>query len=1139
MKTHLLSEMKFVGILVMTILLSLGDISAHQYAYANSSWKRHQKLEDVQVSLNMKNASMVQVLKEIESSTAFHVAYMEEELSTEKDISLNVNEQSLLYVLEVLSREHNVRFTQVNNTIHVSPKNVPQLQEEVEERNISGKVLDEEGIPIPGVNVIVKGTKRVTVTDLDGVFSFENISDDAILVFSFIGFESQEITVTNKETVSVTLREDMSELQEVVVVGFGEQPKANLTGSVATVDSKDIENRPVTNVMNSLQGTAPGLTVTRSSGQPGNEGYDLNIRGISSVNGDNQPLVIVDGVEGSLELLNPNDIESVSVLKDAAASSIFGAKAANGVIMVTTKKGAVGKTTVTYSGMFTINKPYSQPELLSSYEQGLMQNEARVNRGGSPVWRDEQLEWMQDDNFNYQVNPNNPDRYDYYYNINKKDLVMRDLTYAQNHNLSIKGGNAENQYLISLGYYNQNGVFKFGPDGNERYNARVNLNTKFNDIFSLDSRISYNMDETMSPSRNVGGDYGLIYQVYQSRSIYPVYLPGSDDTKYAAGTPNYYGALKEGGYNERIRSDFNGVFTLKAQNLAKGLTLKMVYNPRFRNNTEDQFNRTVPFYYISPTPGSYYNQVNSIVKERQNEINHNLQLLADYDWNINEDHKFHVLGGYQFQNYRRDYVTATAKALISNNAPSLNFGSDPNVPPVVGDNIQTNAFISYFGRFNYSFRDKYLFEANLRNDISSKLAPGYRSKTFPSFSAGWILSEEDWFQESLSFLTQFKLRGSWGKLGNANVLGNYDYISLLREGNNYPFNNVSNLSLYQRDLASPEKSWESIKSTNFGVDFALFDYRLTGSFDYFVRQNEDMLVTVTLPATLGVNPSQTNSAKMETRGWEVVLGWRDTRGEFSYSVNFNLSDNRNKVLEYAGRSVYSEGVNKIVEGLPINTIFGYEADGYFSSADEVAGWAFQDSRTGAGDIKYLDNNNDGKINGGLFRPDDHGDLINLGNTSPRYLFGANIGFDWKGFDFKAFFQGVGERKMLIYTRAAIPIYESWRMPWKLQQDYWTPENQDALFPRLYEGASHNGRTSSHWVQDAAYIRLKNLQVGYTFKNGVLDKLSVSSARVFFSGQDMWEKTKMWFTYYDPENPNNVSYNYPFFRSYAIGLNVTF
>lgn len=380
MKQYLHSTLKVFAIMWMAAVTMDNSALAHT-SVPLVEMEEQLDLESTKISLKVVDATIIEVFRKIEEGTEFHMAYVADELPSDKNITQNIKSTSLLKVLEGLSRDYNLQFTQVNNTIHVSQKpklsEVSMVKEEVLQRAVSGRILDEFGEPLPGVNVLVKGTNKVAISDLDGQFSFENVEDNAVLVFSFIGFKTEEISILGKDTIEVALTEDLSELQEVVVVGFGAQKKANLTGAVSTVDAKTIENRPVTNVMNALQGTAPGLIVTRGSGQPGKEDYNLNIRGITSVNGKNEPLVIVDGVEGNLELLNPNDIETISVLKDAAASSIFGAKAADGVILVTTKKGVVGKTQVTYSGMFTVNKPYSQPELLSSYEQGIMQNEAR------------------------------------------------------------------------------------------------------------------------------------------------------------------------------------------------------------------------------------------------------------------------------------------------------------------------------------------------------------------------------------------------------------------------------------------------------------------------------------------------------------------------------------------------------------------------------------------------------------------------------------------------------------------------------------------------------------------------------------------------------------------------------------------
>ncbi len=1008
-----------------------------------------------------------------------------------------------------------------------------------QDRKISGVVRDVSGQPVPGATIQVKNSDKATRADDQGRFELTT-GPGSVLVISSINFEKAELRVGDQTSIGIVLTSQQNSLENVVVIGYGTQKKANLTGAVSTVSGKQLEDRPVTNTVAALQGTAPGLVITRSSGQPGAEGYDLNIRGASSVNGSNSPLVVIDGVEGDLSLLNPNDIESISVLKDAAAASIFGAKAADGVIIVTTKKGTSGKTVLSYSGIYSVNHAFSIPERLHSWEEAELSNEARLNAGQTPLWTQEQIDMMRDPNVNYIINPANPNAYQYFYDIDQIGLLMRRNTSSQNHNLAVRGGNEKTQYLFSFGYFDQNGVFKFGPDGTSRYNARANITTKFNNIFSLDSRIQFSQGKTMAPSSSANGDYGLFYNIYQQRTLNPIFLPESGDTKYASGAnAATYATLKDGGYNERIQRNMDAVFTLKAENIIRGLSLRMIYNPRLNSDNTDIFARQIPLYDLRATPASFINNPNSITKRRVTTFSHNVQALADYDWKIGKKNRFHLLGGYQYQYYNYDYISSQARVLVSNDVPSLNFGSNPTVPPIVGDNIQTNAWVSVFGRLNYTFDDKYIFEANLRRDGSSKLAPGYRYKTFPSFSAGWKLDRESWFENALPFFSEFKLRGSWGRLGNSNVLGNYDYIARLVNGPTYPFNNVANLSLYQRDLASPEKAWETITTTNIGLDFGILKNRLTGSFDYFVRKNEDMLVQVTLPALLGVTPSATNSASLKSWGWEAALNWKDKIGQFSYYVSANIADNQNEVISYSGRNVIGEGMNSIIEGHPLNSIYGFRSLGYFQDAEDVTKSAFQDNRSGAGDIKYADLDGSGRIDGGLFRPDNHGDLVYMGNTTPRYTFGSTIGAEYKGFDFSMFLQGVSGRNMLIYARAVLPLTESWRQPWEVNKDYWTPENTDARFPRMYMGGTHNTRVSSHWVQNAAYIRLKNLQIGYTLPAAITQRAKISKARFYFSGQDIWESSKMWYKYYDPENPNNASFNYPFFRSYAVGLNLTF
>jgi len=1007
-------------------------------------------------------------------------------------------------------------------------------------RTISGTIRDENGRPMTGASVTVKRTGAGTSTDSTGKFSVQ-AATGSIIILSAINYEDVSIVVGQASHYNIAFKQKASQLNDVVVVGYGTQKKADLTGAIETIDKKLIENRPVTNSVAALQGTAPGLVITRFSGQPGKEEYAANIRGFSSINGTNTALVLIDGVEGDLTLLNPNDIESISVLKDAAAVSIYGAKAAGGVIMVTTKKGLPDKLTVTYSGLRTFNHAFGIPQRNHSWEDAEMQNEALQNAGFNPAYTQQDLAYMKDPNVNYIVSPTNPSVYKYYYDLNQINLLMRRTSFSQSHNLSLRGGSDKTQYLFSVGYFDQDGVFTLGPDGTKRYNGRFNINTRLNKIFSIDARASYTQTHTMSPAGDTYADYGLIYGIYQLREIYPIFLPNSNNTKYArAGSaPTTYQILKDGGYGEDLRHNLDGVFTLKAENFVKGLSARLIYAPQVTFGSNNYFEKTIPLYDIGPDPTKYLFNPNSFTKIRDVTERTNLQALVDYDLELASVHHFHLLGGYQYQYFHADTTMATASALISNDLPSLNLSGDPTVPPTVGDDVQANALISWFGRFNYNYDGKYFFEATLRNDASSQLAPGHRSQYFPSVSAAWRLSKEGWFKNALPVFDEFKLRASWGKLGNSNVLGNYDYISMLNQGPVYPFNNTRNNSLYQAVLASPEKTWERLTTSDGGIDLGLFGQRLTASFDYYVRTNENMLVVVNAPATLGLIPSATNSARLRTKGWEASIGWKDHTRKLNYWVNFNISDNKDVVTRYDGQNVIAEGLNTVIQGMPVNSIFGYISEGYFKTDADVTAHAFQDDRTGAGDLIYKDLNKDGFINGGLNRPDDHGDLVYLGNTSPRYSFGLNLGVEWNGFDLSALFQGVGKRNMLIYPSAIVPFVDAWRQPWAINKDYWTPEHMNALFPRLYVGGTQNVLTSTKWVQNAAYIRLKNLQVGYTLPQRWTTKAKIQKARIFFSGQDIWEHSKMWYKYFDAESPNNAAYNYPFFRSYAAGLNITF
>ncbi|SFQ34943.1 TonB-linked outer membrane protein, SusC/RagA family [Parafilimonas terrae] len=1015
-------------------------------------------------------------------------------------------------------------------------------------QTVNGKVTDENNAPLEGVSVQVVNKPGGVTTNTNGEFAI-NAEKGASLQFSYVGYATITKAVTgNYITVQMAASADNG-LSDVIVVGYGTQKKVNLSGAVSVISKKELENRPVNNAVQALQGLSPGLIVSRTSGQPGAEGWNINIRGYSSLNGTNNPLLIVDGVEYSnLTLINPNDIESISVLKDASAAAIYGAKASNGVLLITTKAGKSGKVTVNYTGMYQIKKTLSLPQTVPYHISAALQNIANINNGGAPSYTDAQIAMFADPSVT--LVPDDPTNVFYYKEMDYVGMTINKSFGSSQHNVNVTGGNENTKYYIGLGYNDNNGMFKVGPDDNKRTNARINLTTRFNKVLSLDARLSYIQNRIEAAAGTLEGDYGLLYNIYNLRPIYPVFVPGSNDEKYVSiSGNNTYATMKDGGYNNTTQNVLDGVFTLKAEHLVKGLVLSTNYSPHLEQDNQDLFYKTVPLHNFDKASASFIqnawlNTSNSLRKYRTSQNWYTFNALADYTLAV-QDHHFHVLGGFQYQQFNYDLTNAYQSNLTNNNLPTLNYTTNSNLPvTAVRDDLQSNAWQSFFGRFNYDYKGKYFVEATLRNDASSRLAPGHRSQTFPAFSAAWRISQENWFNNS-GFFSELKLRGSWGKLGNAQLgklyENNYLSIATLNTGV-YPFNNTAATYIYQGALPSEGLGWETVTTSDIGLDFGLFKGKLSGSFDYYKRVNDNMLIPVNLPAVLGVTPSTTNAAAMETKGWDFDISWKDRIGNVSYYVGFNLSDNQNKITKYLGNVVYAEGINTAIPGMPINSIYGYKSLGYFQNEEEVEKGAKQFGTTnqGPGDIKYLDVNGDGVINGGTGTPDDHGDMVYLGNTSPRYNYGINLGAQWKGFDLSVFLQGTGKRSYIIYPTQAIPYVQSWRYPLdNYVNNYWTEDNRNANFPRPIAGGGTNTHINSAFVQNGSYIRLKNLQVGYSLPSSVISKIKAQNIRVFFSGQDILTHTKAWYKYFDPESPSYASYVYPYFAVYAFGLNVTF
>lgn len=1015
---------------------------------------------------------------------------------------------------------------------------------QAQNRQLMGRITDAQGQPVAGANVLLRGTTRGVSTNNDGRFTLGDVPANATLVVSSVGYERQEVAVGDRSQLEVQLQADDQSLDEVVVVGYGTQKKVNLTGSVSVIDSKVIENRPVSNLATSLQGTTPGMIVTRQTGQPGQEGVDINIRGVTTANGSVPPLVIMDGVSvpaSTLLTMNPNDVDNISVLKDAAAAAIYGAQAAGGVVIITTKRGTAGRVTFDYTTQLAREWTLNVPERMSLLEEAQYANLARLNSKASPEYSDQDLQYIKD-NVPYVINPTDTSTYNYYNQQPLADQILKKFTFMQTHNISARGGTDKFNFLVSGGFYDKKGLFKLGPDHYSRYNFRVNLGAQLTRHLSLDARMAYTLEQTESTARSANGQ-SLIYEVYRLRTRTPFLTPeGRYNGANSAATT--YAALEAGGYNKYNRHTFDGVFTLRASDvLVKGLNFQARYGLQLRPGYRRIFERVVELWgrtrvlrYLNNVTVNSYNKIFDL------NTNTNFQGIADYNFDLGQKSHFALTAGYQWETTRFESVNTGVTNMVSNDLPTLNLGDDKTKTSSEG--ITEVAFQSVFGRLNYNYDNKYLFEATLRMDESSKLAPGMRVKTFPSASVGWNLHREDWFARTLPFFSEFKLRGSWGRLGGAlgSGIGAYDYLNQLSRGSALVLGDSRASYLFQNSIPSSSLSWETIETSNAGLDLAFFRNKLQLSADYYVKYNRNMLTAQQLPSTIGINTAFKNNGELKSWGWEVEARYRNRIGKgFNYFLNANLSDNQNKLLSFSNRNIVGAGLNQYIEGYPLNTLWGYKTDGYFTTDDEVKAWAFQNALTGAGDVKYVDLDGDKRLSVGRGNVQDHGDLVLLGTLNPRYLFGVTLGADWRGFDFQIFVQGVGMRSFQPGQQSIAPLLVSWKQPLALHRDYWTPENPDALFPRPYAGGTFNYLPSDKWTLNARYARLKNIQVGYTLPARWTNRIKINRARIFLSGQDVLTVSAMkaFQKYYDPETRNGVENDYPFFGTMAMGLNLSF
>lgn len=966
-------------------------------------------------------------------------------------------------------------------------------------RAISGMVKDNSNVPLIGVNILVKGTSTGTVTDLDGNFTLDVPQDENTLVFSYTGYVPQEVDVSATTQVDVILKEDVYGLEEIVVVGYGTQKKVNLTGSVEQVDGEQLARQPVMQTSQALTGLTPGLTAIQDSGQPGSDDAVLRIRGGGSIGASNNPLILIDGVEGDINGVDPNDIENISVLKDASAAALYGSRASNGVILVTTKRAAAGSFSVSYNTWMGTQEPTTLPEFVRviEYLQLIGTDPAVVA--------------------NYQANLNNPDLYP---DTDWVGELFTENGFQQYHNITVNGGSERVKALASVSLMDQ--TANIPNYGFQRYNVRLNTDIKANDRIDFSIDLNFRRSITDNPNTPLSNVTRQAFRIASDQVA--IHSDGQWGDGWQGQNP--VAAARDGGQDLSQSNYFRGVLRANVK-LLEGLTFTALYSPEFDDSYAKNFNKqyqTIVDWTAQTT--RIVPAQNSLSQSNSRSLTNNVNALLRYE-KVFGNHGLSLLGGYEAIKYEWENFFANRRDFILDNIQVLNAGSQDGLGN--GGSATQNGLVSYFGRANYSYKEKYLIEANIRRDASSRFAKDNRVAIFPSFSVGWRVSQEDFFNPD-GFLADLKLRASWGRLGNQQI-GDFPYVSSISLGSsNYLFDDVIYTSAVQSVLANSGIQWETSETTNFGVDAGFFKGKLNITADYFIKNTYDLLLTLPIPLVAGLSAAESNAASTENKGFDLAIGWRDRIGEVNYGARINYSDVQRIATDLAGVGPLISG-NQITEvGGELFSIYGFESAGIFQSQSEIDGAATQAGNPSVGDLRYVDQNNDGLINGD--------DRAIIGNPFPRHSYGIELFGDYKGFDLAIFLNGVGKRDVLLTQDAAMPLFNAGKIQrWHVEES-WSETNTNASFPRIFAN-TNNQAISSTWVFDASYLRVRNISIGYTFPRALLSKVGINTLRIYAAGQNL-------FTFdnlpegIDPLIPNgSVGAFFPVASAMTFGLNINF
>ncbi|WP_221452810.1 SusC/RagA family TonB-linked outer membrane protein [Mucilaginibacter sp. FT3.2] len=1084
-----------------------------------------QTIANTRISVVLQNASLKTALAQAEQKSGFIFVYNERLLNPYGNFTIVKDKISVAELLRILLDKTDLTYQEKDKKVLIVQKEHPKpvIRQPVISAVVSGQVLDEKGLGLPGVTVKVKNASLNTATDAAGNYKIAVNDNNAILIFSFVGYQTQEVVINGREVINIQLSVSAGQLDAVVVVGYGTQKKTSLTSAVSQISGNTLVQRPVSNVQQSLQGLAPGVTVLDRGGSPGRSSATIRVRGITTFNinssstggydlSKNDALVIVDGIEQKLTDINPDDIDNVSILKDAASTAIYGSRATNGVILITTKRAKENKLSINYNYYYASQNAINKPEMMGLEAYMRLEQVAYINAGAALPAR------FTDESINTWVNATDREKYPL---PNTWFQTMLHSAPQQNHSISVAGGDDKIKARLSARYMTQDGIVVNFKDQIKE----VKLNTDYTAAkilkFSgdLNYRSNYSTVPTVDPFNNFY--HGSLWAV-------PKYADGTYGLSTQGNNPLMFAEI--GGLSSQY--DDNLIANLKAElEILPGLKLSTQYGARVeyiqQKNFTNAYSNTDKNTNITKTVAN-----NSLTEVRNNLREYTWNNLLTYDKVIGK-HAFKALAGYSEIYNTQSYLSAYRERFYNNDVESIGQGANDGTKSNSGYDANFG-LRSYFGRLNYAYNDKYLFEANGRYDGSSKFTGNKRYGFFPSFSAGWRVSQESFWENLKGSVSDLKLRGSWGKTGNQSV-DLYSYYSALAL-TTYTFGGASVPGYRQSTLANTDLGWESTTQLDLGLDASFLNNHLSVTADYYRKVTNNILLNLGIPATVGLAAPAQNAGSVENKGFEFSVAYHGGESAFRYNVSANLTINQNKVLDLKGTGPYITGSDidprYIVKvGLPVNTLWGYKTDGLFQTQAQVNSYPTYAANSKPGDVKYVDLNKDGKI--------DANDMTAIGNPFPKYTFGLSSDLAYKNFDLNFLFQGAAK----VDTRLSGALAEMGNQEGFTSaiytNNYWTPENTGARFPRPVKFDLRNVATSDRLIINGSYLRLKNIQLGYSLPKEIASKLRLSRIRLYVSATNLLTFSKLNEWKLDPEVESGRATYYPQTSLYTAGVNVQF